>query len=184
MAAPSSPASPMVPVDLRAWIAEHAEEFRPPVANKVLWRDSEFIAMVIGGPNARTDFHVDPGDEIFHQVIGTMRLDLVVDGERITRLLGAGEMLLVPGGVPHSPRRPADSFGLVIERIRAPDEFDALRWYCDDCDAVVHEVSFHMADIETELAAALDAFHGDATRRTCGTCGAVVPVPGPFVLED
>ncbi|MFN3216390.1 MAG: 3-hydroxyanthranilate 3,4-dioxygenase [Acidimicrobiales bacterium] len=180
MAAPQPPTSP---IDITAWIAEHADDFRPPVSNKVVWRNSDFITMVIGGPNARTDFHIDPGDEIFHQIIGTMRLDLVIDGERTTRLLGPGEMLLVPGGVPHSPRRPGGSFGLVIERVRAPDELDALRWYCESCDAVVHEVSFHVDDIETELSRHIGDFHGSVERRTCPRCGTVVPVPEPFVLD-
>lgn len=175
---------PTSPIDITAWIAEHAEDFRPPVSNKVVWRDSDFITMVIGGPNARTDFHIDPGDEIFHQIIGTMRLDLVIDGERTTRLLGPGEMLLVPGGVPHSPRRPAGSFGLVIERVRAPDEFDTLRWYCESCGTVVHEVSFHVDDIETELGRHIGDFHASVERRTCPRCDTVFPVPEPFVLDS
>jgi len=169
-------------VDLLGWIAEHADAFRPPVANKVLWHDSDFIAMAIAGPNTRTDFHIDPADEIFHQIRGTIRVDLMVDGVRTEHLLHAGDVMLVPAGVPHSPRRPAGTIGLVIERPRAPQEFDALRWYCTRCDDVLHEVTFHVDDIETELAVALDAFHGDIQRRTCGRCGAVSEVPGPFEL--
>lgn len=174
-----------LPVDLRQWIEDHRDEFEPPVANKVVWSDSEFIFMVIRGPNARNDFHIDPGDEIFMQIEGDIRVDIVDDdGARHQRRLGPGEIMLVPAFTPHAPMRPADSWGLVIERQRAADELDKLRWYCECCDEVLHETAFHVADIETELSAALAVFNGDESLRTCARCGCVLAVAEPFAWPE
>lgn len=170
----------MIPLAVEAWVDGHPDLFAPPVANRVLWPGGDFVTMVVRGPNARNDFHVDPGDEIFHQLRGTLRIDLMVEGDRVTRLVHEGEMLLVPGGVPHAPMRAAGTLGLVIERPRSPDEFDELRWYCERCGSLVHTARFHVDDIEIELASALAAFNGDQALRTCGDCGEVMAVPGPF----
>ena len=166
------------------WIEEHADSFRPPVSNRVVWPDSEFMFMVVRGPNARNDFHIDPGDEIFYQLEGTIRVDIRTEaGATETHLVHEGELFLVPAGVPHSPMRPADTWGVVIERQRRPGELDEIVWYCPDG----HEVrrrSFALADIETELAAILREFNESEALRTCPTCGQVLEVPGPFVLDD
>src|SRR5262249_6915421 len=61
---------PLVSRQLWDWIDEHRHAFEPPVGNKVIWEDSQFTAMVIHGPNARRDFHVDPSDEIFYMLRG------------------------------------------------------------------------------------------------------------------
>jgi hypothetical protein len=37
----------------------------------LIWEDSQFTAMIIRGPNARRDFHVDPSDEIFYMLRAT-----------------------------------------------------------------------------------------------------------------
>ncbi len=176
-----------LPFGLFQWIEDHAADFEPPVANKVIWKDSDFIFMIIRGPNARNDFHVDPGDEIFYQLRGDVRVDIIDDdGVRHERRIREGDVMLVPGGTPHAPMRPADSWGLVVERPRTPEEVDELHWYCDCCSALVHREVFHLDDIETELRAALDRVNGDERLRTCGECGCVVPVPETFAwpVED
>ena len=30
----------------------------------VVWEGDDFFAMVVAGPNSRTDFHVNPGEEL------------------------------------------------------------------------------------------------------------------------
>ena len=174
-----------VPFSLLGWIDDHADELQPPVGNKVVWKDGDFIFMIIGGPNARNDFHIDPADEIFYQLRGDIRVDLIDgDGVRRPRRVREGEVMLVPAGVPHAPMRPEGSRGLVIERPRAPHELDTLRWYCESCGHVLHETTFHVSDIETELAAALAEFNGDADLRTCDRCGTVLDVATPFSWES
>ena len=91
----------------------------------------DFIVMVVGGPNSRTDYHVDPFEEVFYQVKGTMHVDLMTaDGpERVT--VGAGEMWVLPRLMPHSPQRPeAGSIGLVFERVRNEGTLEKFQWYC------------------------------------------------------
>ncbi len=167
------------PVDLRRWITANAASFEPPVANKVVWRDGDLIFMIIGGPNARSDFHIDPYDEVFMQLNGAIRIDLMIDGRREEHWIREGEVMLVPANVPHSPLRPPDTWGVVIERPRGPDEFDALVWYCDDCGEEVSRVTFHLRDIETELAAAMRRYNEDQSMRTCPN-GHLNPVPATF----
>ena len=63
----------------------------------------------------------------------------------------AGEMFLLPGRVPHSPRRYPGSMGLVIERERESDERDALRYYCKDKETILHQRVFYCQDLGKEL---------------------------------
>ena len=173
-----------IPVGLLQWIEAHAEEFRPPVSNRVVWPDSEFVFMVVRGPNARSDFHVDPGDEIFMQLRGEIRVDVIEDGVLEVRRVGEGEIMLVPAGIPHRPLRPEGTWGLVIERQRRPDELDTIFWRCPRCEHRVNEVRFHVSDIETELASAMHAFNASPARRTCGNCGTRLRVPEAFGPES
>ena len=78
---------------------------------------------------------------------------------------------------PHSPIRPPDTMGLVIERPRVPGEKDGIAWYCDACGHILHELEIDCQDIETQLKAALDAFNADMARRTCPHCGTLFPDP-------
>lgn len=167
---------PLVAKDLWQWIEENRQSFEPPVGNKVIWESSQYTAMVVRGPNARRDFHIDPFDEIFYQLQG----DIVVEhldesGQRQQSVVGAGEIYLVPAKVPHSPHRPADSWGLVIEIKRQPDQTESLLWLCDRCDARLHEVTMHVADIEKELKLAIEQFDENEELRTCRACGHVQP---------
>ncbi|HEX6512894.1 MAG TPA: 3-hydroxyanthranilate 3,4-dioxygenase [Chloroflexota bacterium] len=168
--------------NLRQWIDDNKAAFSGPVANKEVFPQSEFIFQVIRGPNARNDFHVDPGDEIFFQLEGTIRVDVIEGGRRKQNVLHQGDVLLVPAGVPHSPLRPAGSWGLVVERKRRPGELDGILWFCERCDAKLYERSFRCDDIEKEIRAAIDEFYGSQEHRTCAHCGAVVDKPGEFVL--
>lgn len=161
------------PIDLRAWIDEHRELLRPPVGNKRIWADSETIVMIVGGPNTRTDYHIDPGEELFYQIEGDIELGVVEGGEHRTIVIREGELLLLPSNVPHSPRRGPNTVGLVVERKRLAGERDGLRWYCDACRAIVHEVFFELEDIETQLAEAIERWQADTAMRTCPNCGRV-----------
>ena len=38
------------------------------MGNAVVYRDTDFIIMVVGGPNARHDYHDDPYEEFFYQI--------------------------------------------------------------------------------------------------------------------
>lgn len=160
-------------IDLAAWVERHRESLRPPVGNARVFDDGDFIIMAVGGPNRRKDFHLDPGDELFFQMTGDMVLRVEEGGVISDVPIPEGGMFLLPAGVPHSPQRPADTVGLVVERRRRPGERDGLRWYCDRCSTPVHEVSFELHDITTQLSAAIGAWEAEPAHRTCGECGHV-----------
>lgn len=168
---------------LEQWIGDNAARFAPPVANREVFPGGDFIFMVIRGPNARADFHVDPGDEIFHQLEGEIAVDLILGDIVERRLVGPGEVLRVPAGVPHAPHRPANTWGYVIERPRRPDETDTLLWICETCGREVRRVEFHVADIEAQLAEALGTWNREPALRVCPV-GHPNPEPQPFTTDQ
>ena len=165
------------PLNLHRWIDEHRQLLKPPVGNKLIYQDSEFIVMAVGGPNVRRDFHVDPAEEFFHQLEGDMVLRVAESGGIRELPIRAGEILLLPPRVPHSPQRPAHSVGLVIERRRRPGELDGLQWYCEKCRGLLYEEYLALTDIETQFPPVFDRFYASLENRRCKQCGALSPLP-------
>ena len=161
--------------NLQQWIDEHRDALRPPVCNRQVFDEDDFIVMIVGGPNARTDYHIDEGPEFFYQLEGEMLLKTVQDGERVDIPIREGEILLLPPRVPHSPQRFADTVGLVVERKRLPDELDGFVWYCDNCDHKLYEEFLHVDDIVAQLPPVFDRFYGSLENRTCDGCGTIMP---------
>jgi 3-hydroxyanthranilate 3,4-dioxygenase len=161
--------------NLKAWIDEHRALLKPPVGNALVFKDTDFQVMIVGGPNRRNDFHLDPGEELFYQLEGDIVLRVVEEGGPRDIPIRQGEMLLLPPNVPHSPQRGADTVGMVLERARARDEEDRFRWYCERCHAVVHEATLYVSDLGTELKPVLEGYRNDAALRTCRACGHVNP---------
>jgi 3-hydroxyanthranilate 3,4-dioxygenase len=170
------------PIPLLQWIDAHREQLRPPIGALRIYEDASTIIMAVGGPNSRNDYHIDPGEELFFQLEGTLTLRVVEDGEFREVLVRPGELFLLPAGIPHCPCRPTNSIGLVVERQRTPDEEDGVRWYCESCRGVVREVWFREAEggFLPLLNAAVERWRTDAETRRCPTCGHVNPVPAPF----
>jgi len=165
--------SPLKAFNFHDWIERHREYLKPPVNNRVVFEESEFIIMVVGGPNSRTDYHEDPGEEFFYQLEGDMTLRTIQDGGRVDIPIRAGEILLLPARVPHSPQRSANTVGLVIERRRRPEEQDGFLWFCDNCSYPLHAEYLHVEDIEKQLPPVFDRFYTSLPNRTCQACGAV-----------
>ncbi|MDX3434369.1 3-hydroxyanthranilate 3,4-dioxygenase [Streptomyces sp. ME01-18a] len=163
--------------NLAVWLEENEHLLKPPVNNKQMWESTgDFIVQVVGGPNQRTDFHVDPYEEWFYQVRGDMHVNLITDDGPQTMHIREGEMWLLPRNTPHSPQRPQEgSIGLVIERIREPGTLEKFQWYCLQCAARVHEVQLQVNDIVTDLPPVFEAFYRDEKARTCSGCGAMHP---------
>jgi len=165
------------PFNFKRWIDEHRHLLKPPVGNKLVYTDSEFIIMVVGGPNSRKDFHVDPSEEFFYQLEGNMTLATVQDGRRVDVPINEGEIFLAPPNLPHSPRRPANTVGLVIERVRRPGERDGFQWYCESCGTKLYEEFAEITNIETQLPPIFERFFSSTAHRTCRTCGTVQERP-------
>ncbi len=174
------------PFNLDKWIEEHREELKPPVGNKNLYKEaSDYIVMVVGGPNARKDYHYNETEELFYQLEGTIEVHAQVNGKKEILKLGPGDMYLHPAGVPHSPVRHAGSIGLVIERRREHLNLrDGLLWYCDSCNHKLHEVYFTLKDIEADFLPHFEAFYSSVEMRTCDRCGTVMEADARFTSKD
>lgn len=167
------------PFNLMRWIDEHREQLQPPVGNAQIWSDADFIVTVVGGPNARTDYHDDPLEEFFYQLRGDMTLRIFEDSAPRDVPIREGEIFLLPPHTPHSPQRPIPgSVGLVIERQRPEGVIDAFQWYCPECHAIVYRVEVQLKSIVRDLPPLFDAFYASEAKRTCRQCGTVHPGKG------
>jgi 3-hydroxyanthranilate 3,4-dioxygenase len=176
------------PFNLQTWIDEHRHLLKPPVGNKCIY-DGDFIVMVVGGPNQRTDYHWDEGPEWFYQLEGEMVLRIQEqddEGRAAPRdiAIKAGDTFLLPPRVPHSPQRMPDSIGLVIERKRLPHELDGLQWYCERCNTKLYEEFFPLVNIETDFPAVFERFYRSHEHRTCKSCGHLNPAPAKYEKAD
>ena len=168
----------LTPFNLNAWVDEHRDALKPPVCNQQVFDENDFIVMIVGGPNARRDFHVDEGPELFYQIEGDMLLQVIDDGRRKEIPIREGDMLLLPPRVPHSPQRFADTVGLVVERKRLPHELDGFMWFCEECDHKLYEEHVYVDDIVAQLPPVFDRFYSSEKNRRCDQCGAIAPEPG------
>ena len=163
--------------NLERWIEEHRDRLKPPVCNQQVFEEDDFIVMIVGGPNARRDYHLDEGPELFYQIEGDMLLKVIDDGRHRDLAIREGEMLLLPPRVPHSPQRFADTVGLVVERKRLPHELDGFMWFCDQCANKLYEEFVYVDDIVGQLPPIFDRFYASEAHRTCDRCGTVMPEP-------
>lgn len=167
---------PLVPFNFMGWINDHRHLLKPPVGNQVVFEDSDFMVMVVGGPNLRTDYHDDPLEELFYQLEGNMILRVMEDGGPRDIPIREGEMMLLPPHVRHSPQRPEEnSVGLVIERKRPEGAMDAMEWYCLECNDLVHRAELPLQNIVTDLPPIFENFYNSEDLRTCKSCGAYHP---------
>lgn len=158
------------PFNLQGWINDNREKLKPPVGNQVIYKDSDFIVMVVGGPNIRKDYHVNHTEEFFYQVEGDITLKVHEDGMIRDISIREGEIFLLPPSIPHSPQRPEHTVGLVIERQRPEGVQDGFIWYCDNCGAKVFESFFRLENIVKQLPPLFKDFYADPKKHTCSQC--------------
>lgn len=172
-----------LPFNFHQWIEDNKDKLKPPVANKNMYPLSEdYIVMVVGGPNARKDYHFNETEELFYQLKGDILVKTQQNGEAVEVPIKEGEMFLLPANVPHSPIRSENSVGLVIERVRKGKGFkDGLQWYCDNCNNKLFEEYFELKDIEKDFLPVFRKFYGSKDLRTCNSCGTEMEVDERFV---
>ncbi len=163
--------------NLQKWIEKHRHQLQPPVCNRQVFEENDFIVMIVGGPNSRTDYHVDEGPELFYQLEGRMVLKVVEDGELRDITIDEGEMLLLPPRVPHSPQRFSNTVGLVVERKRLPHELDGFLWFCENCGNKLYEEYLYVDDIVDQLPPVFERFYAAATNRSCDVCHTLMAKP-------
>jgi len=170
------------PFNLKKWIEDNRDILKPPVGNKNLYADAgDYIVMIVGGPNARKDYHYNETEELFYQLEGEITVKIQEDNKAVEVPIKAGDMYLHPAKVPHSPIRPEGSVGLVIERKREPNHTDGLLWYCDNCNHLLHETYFHLTNIEKDFLPRFKEFYAAEDKRSCSNCGHVMTTDERFV---
>ena len=117
------------PFNFKKWIDENRHLLKPPVGNKVVYENTEFIVMVVGGPNSRKDYHYNESEEFFYQLEGDISVQIQEDGKAVEVPIHEGDIFLLPPCVPHNPRRGPNTIGLVMERKRKENEKDGLLWF-------------------------------------------------------
>jgi 3-hydroxyanthranilate 3,4-dioxygenase len=165
------------PLNFPRWLDENAHLFKPPVGNRQVWQDSDFMITVVGGPNERSDFHDDPLEEFFYQFKGNAYL-LLWEGRRYERVdLKEGDIFLLPPHTLHSPQRPeAGSLCLVIEYKRPRGETDAFQWSCAACGTVIQRYEVTLQSIVADLPPVYERFYATTDdERRCRGCGEVHP---------
>ena len=167
------------PLDLGDWISENKADFQPPVGNKYLYDGKDFFVMVIGGPNARNDFHVTDSEEYFYQLKGDICVVIRDDDGLKYVPVREGETFFIPGGVPHAPQRGPGTVGVVVERRRPAGEVEHQQFYCEGCHSLVHDQEFDCDDIVEHFSRAMEEFWADEELSTCTSCGTRVNKPAP-----
>lgn len=170
------------PFNIQKWIEENRELLKPPVGNKNLYKDAgDYIVMMVGGPNARKDYHYNETEELFYQLQGDIVVGIQEDGKAVDIEIKEGEMFLLPAGVPHQPRRGENTIGLVIEVKRADrDMKDGLMWFCENCNHKLHDDYFVLENIEKDFLPRFRHFYGSESLRTCNSCGHVMETDPRF----
>lgn len=154
-------------VSFSDWIDEIRPQLQPPVGNKLLFGAGQHKVMVVGGPNVRSDYHIEMGEEIFYQLEGGMAIEVYEKGQPRRIEVPEGQFFLLPGRIPHSPQRKAGTVGLVIERERNADEIDGLRYYMrDGSGKVLYEEWFQFFDLGVQLKPVIERFFASEAHRT------------------
>ncbi len=168
------------PFNLKSWINENRDLLKPPVGNQCVYKNAEnFIVMVVGGPNARKDYHYNKSEELYYQVEGNIVLKIIDEGLPKDIPINEGDMFLLPPNTPHSPQRGANTVGLVIEKIREDEENekDAFMWFCENCGNKLYEEYAFVKDIVQQLPPIMNRFYLNDDLRTCKACGTVMQPP-------
>ena len=171
------------PFNLQKWIAENRDLLKPPVGNKNLYKQAgDFIVMIVGGPNARKDYHYNESEEWFFQVEGDINVRIQEDGKAVDIPIKEGEMFLLPAKIPHSPMRSEGSVGLVIEKVRkGTNDKDGLLWFCDNCNYKLHDTYFPLTNIEKDFIPRFKEFYASKELRTCNECGTEMDTDPRFI---
>ncbi|MCF6222813.1 MAG: 3-hydroxyanthranilate 3,4-dioxygenase [Flavobacteriaceae bacterium] len=162
------------PINFLKWIEENRDQLKPPVCNKVVWENGDFIVMVVGGPNNRKDYHYNETPEFFYMIEGDMILKVIEDGVFIDVPIKEGEIYLLPPKVPHSPQRFENTVGLVIETKRGSGVLDALEWYCESCGNPLYREAFTLENIVTQMPIIFDKYYNNLDLRTCNKCNTIM----------
>ena len=163
------------PLNFKRWIEDNRKDLKPPVGNKQVYEDGDFIIMAVGGPNTRKDYHDDPGQEFFYQIEGDMVLQTSWTAViRVTCPSAKGKCSSCPPtSIIRRSAKPTQS-ALSSSASARPGERDGLLWYCERCHQPLYSEYFELTNIETQFPPVFERFYASLEHRTCRHCGAVL----------
>jgi 3-hydroxyanthranilate 3,4-dioxygenase len=173
----------LAPFNLQKWIDNNRDLLKPPISNKNLYVEAgDFIVMIVGGPNARKDYHFNETEELFYQIEGDILVKTQQDGNVVDVHIKEGEIFLLPANIPHSPIRAENTVGLVIEKVRRNSDYkDGLMWFCEKCNTPLQDYKFKLENIELDFLSRFKEFYSSEENRTCKKCGHVMEIDERFV---
>jgi mannose-6-phosphate isomerase-like protein (cupin superfamily) len=93
------------------------------------------------------------------------------DAARTTMTLGPGDVVYMPA---RTPSRIVPDGELVQVRLKSVPPFtEAVAWYCDRCDVLMHREEFTADVPQRAYWEAVARYNSDVALRTCGSCGHV-----------
>ena len=145
----------------------------------VLWQQPDSLVFMARGREYRSEFHINPSDEVMYPVKGDLRLHYRTEaGKEEVAVVPEGSVIYTPAGTPHSPRFAPDAYLLVMERKRREGEIDRFQWFCPSCDEFLHEETAVVSDYHDDpVSKAYQKLFDSEEFRTCKKCGHVMPKP-------
>ncbi|XP_018022964.1 3-hydroxyanthranilate 3,4-dioxygenase isoform X2 [Hyalella azteca] len=166
------------------WLKQNREHFKPPVCNYLMHGAGRLKVMYVGGPNIRKDFHLQEGEEFFYMIKGDMNLIILENGKFRDVIIKEGEAFHLPGKIPHSPQRFADTMGLVIERERMLQEQDCVRYFVGDTTETLYEEWFYCEDLGTQLGPVIKRYFASEQHKTGKPIPGTITETPPFVPDS
>ncbi|ROT81493.1 hypothetical protein C7M84_025336 [Penaeus vannamei] len=92
-------------------------------------------------------------------------------------------VFLLPGKIPHSPQRFAETIGLVIERERMKTELDGLRYYVEGTTDSLFERWFYCEDLGSQLGPIIKEYFASEQHKTGKPIPGTIPENPPFAPD-
>lgn len=171
--------------NLKKWVEDNKKKDWGQRPISVIWESAHYVTLIGRGPTRGREFHVGPSDEFFYQIEGELHFHYITPvGERKLIVLRPGEVFLLPAEkIPHAARRPDEnSWTLVLERKRGPQDLDYWMWFCERCNNKLYETIPKTGvgpsnELNTVIRDATNLLLSDKQLRTCGKCGDVLSFP-------
>nr|XP_027208949.1 uncharacterized protein LOC113802542 [Penaeus vannamei] len=93
------------------------------------------------------------------------------------------QVFLLPGKIPHSPQRFAETIGLVIERERMKTELDGLRYYVEGTTDSLFERWFYCEDLGSQLGPIIKEYFASEQHKTGKPIPGTIPENPPFAPD-
>jgi 3-hydroxyanthranilate 3,4-dioxygenase len=164
--------SELNPFQINQWILDNGDKLKPPVGGETLWKDSNLMITIVGGPNKRTDYHIDAFEEFFYQIKGDIVLRIQQDDRARDVSIKEGDVYLLPAYVPHAPMRPAGTVGMIAEiKRKKEDPLDGFAWFCESCNHQLFRKDAHIEVLERDMPPIFEAYYADPKNQVCDRCG-------------